>query len=706
MEHRGTSPVEYVCPMANNGNLTELTYGNSDSVSYTYDKFDRLIKMVYNDDSTELHYEYNAEGSLAKLTHQKGSVTLGVYTFEYDSLGRLIRSKQTDGTNTIQRTEHLYDTANRLSSQSWVVNGTSFSEQYEYSKTDGSLTNMTAATGDRIHYVYDSLKRLSGMQVTHEGSTKLSYQTVQQYYTLSGDRTSAETEYYTYLDANGNLIAGDKYAYDELGNITALYEAQPASGNAYRRKMVGYEYDSQNQLTKEIYYTYLPNSYNPSSTTTYEYTYDTAGNLLTESKNGTVTKTYTYGNSQWKDLLTKYTTGGVSYNLTYDAIGNPTTYYYGGKAYTLTWEHGRQLAGIRTKTDGSVATIDSESLSFRYDADGIRTEKSSGTGLSLTTHTYVTQNGKVIRETIKNRKSTQILDFLYDNAGKPFALKYQNGTASPVTYYYALNLQGDVVALMDKDGAVIARYTYSAWGEIRSVTDANGAAITSVSHIANLNPLRYRGYYYDTETGFYYLQSRYYDPITHRFINADAAEYSTLTGDSLNASNLYAYCYNNPLSYTDTIGEAPDRTDEFVKLLENNYYIAKKWVHSFTGIYKFYKHVRSGGEWDYKQKDNYPDWMPEDGIFEVNGVEVTAEELGNINYGLTGRAMHFISSVLYIAGGLVAIKNNGIKWSDWWTDFDSKEDHESIRKGILIYSKISRIIRPKTMSKAVKEIIK
>lgn len=171
-----------------------------------------------------------------------------------------------------------------------------------------------------------------------------------------------------------------------------------------------------------------------------------------------------------------------------------------------------------------------------------------GTHLASTqtvTHEYLTQSGKVMRETVKTDGTvTLVLDFIYDESGKPFAMIDQLG-ASPKTYYYVLNLQGDVVKLVTESGAVAASYEYDAWGKILSSSGSK----------AEINPLRYRGYYYDTETGFYYLQSRYYDPVTHRFINADAPEYSEIAADSLDDTNLFAYCSNNPVMRTDENGE-------------------------------------------------------------------------------------------------------------------------------------------------------
>ena len=159
-------------------------------------------------------------------------------------------------------------------------------------------------------------------------------------------------------------------------------------------------------------------------------------------------------------------------------------------------------------------------------------------------HDYITQNGKVVRETVTTDGTvTAVMDFIYDESGTPFALKYStNGGSSFTTYYYVLNLQGDVVKLITASGATVAEYTYNAWGEV----------LTSTGSMASINPLRYRGYYYDTETGFYYLQSRYYDPANHRFINADV--YTSTDSTDAISCNMFAYCGNNPVRRVDAGG--------------------------------------------------------------------------------------------------------------------------------------------------------
>ena len=168
------------------------------------------------------------------------------------------------------------------------------------------------------------------------------------------------------------------------------------------------------------------------------------------------------------------------------------------------------------------------------------------TGTQTVTHEYLTLNGKVARETIKTNNSlTAVLDFVYDESGKPFALKYSTNGTSFQTYYYVLNLQGDVVKLIHYipgfEYESVATYEYDAWGNI----------VSSSGRLAEINPLRYRGYYYDNETGFYYLQSRYYDPANRRFISADV--YAS-TGQGFVGTNMFAYCVNNPVFLTDEDG--------------------------------------------------------------------------------------------------------------------------------------------------------
>ena len=286
--------------------------------------------------------------------------------------------------------------------------------------------------------------------------------------------------------------------------------------------------------------------------------YDTAGNIRSITKDGTATKSFGYTNPSWPDLLTSVTANGTTKDVLYEgqsqtsdlpSSGNPIT-YYNGKDYTFTWTKGRQLAS---------ATVDGKQVSYTYDMSGVRSGKQVYTTSNqrTTTYTYTTLSGKVMRQQWETRNSDdtvyqamQSLEFVYDDGNQPFAMIYKHGQTTEL-YYYVLNAQGDVIALLNADGTLAASYNYGAWGNY-SVHDDKGAKITKASFIGHINPLRYRGYYYDRETRLYYLQSRYYDFANCRFINADA--YATTNAGSFLSCNMFAYCGNNPVNRADKSG--------------------------------------------------------------------------------------------------------------------------------------------------------
>ena len=182
--------------------------------------------------------------------------------------------------------------------------------------------------------------------------------------------------------------------------------------------------------------------------------------------------------------------------------------------------------------------------------DDIRTSKT----VNGVTYEFLNLNGRVARQSWLDDGVFYRIDFIYDQQGKPLTLRYKVGDTS-YTYYCLTNLQGDVIKLYQAklvDSKLVttevASYTYDAWG---NVTDINRTA-ADTQDIAHLNPIRYRGYYQDVETGFYYLESRYYDPAIGRFINADNF---ASTGTGFLGFNMFAYCLNNPLVYLDPSGK-------------------------------------------------------------------------------------------------------------------------------------------------------
>ena len=345
----------------------------------------------------------------------------------------------------------------------------------------------------------------------------------------SGANGSATSLLSTY--ANGS-DAKYNYDYDANGNITRIWRGNTSFTNASEK--YSYVYDSANQLVRENLYYGSGNSSN--ATITYEY--DIWGNLLnkkiyayTVGTLGTARETvpYAYTNSAWKDQLTSY--DGES--ITYDASGNPTNYL----GATLVWEGQR----LKSYTPKAASSGRSNSYVYSYDENGIRTRKTIGS--TVTDYYY---NGTLLMGTVKTTTNsngsttTSKLRFSYDADGKVVAVNY-NGNY----YYYLRNAQNDIVKLIDKTGATVVEYTYDSWGKLLSTSGS------LASTLGKNNPFRYRGYVYDEETGFYYLQSRYYNPEVGRFISSDVL---LSTGQGVLGHNAYAYCGNNPVMGYDPYG--------------------------------------------------------------------------------------------------------------------------------------------------------
>ena len=345
----------------------------------------------------------------------------------------------------------------------------------------------------------------------------------------SGANGSATSLLSTY--ANGS-DAKYNYDYDANGNITRIWRGNTSFTNASEK--YSYVYDSANQLVRENLYYGSGNSSN--ATITYEY--DIWGNLLnkkiyayTVGTLGTARETvsYAYTNSAWKDQLTSY--DGES--ITYDASGNPTNYL----GATLVWEGQR----LKSYTPKDASSGRANSYVYSYDENCIRTRKTIGN--TVTDYYY---NGTLLMGTVKTTTNsdgsttTSKLRFSYDANGKVVAVNY-NGNY----YYYLRNAQSDIVKLIDKTGATVVEYRYDSWGKLLSTSGS------LASTLGKNNPFRYRGYVYDEETGFYYLQSRYYNPEVGRFISSDVL---LSTGQGVLGHNAYAYCLNNPVNREDSNG--------------------------------------------------------------------------------------------------------------------------------------------------------
>ena len=398
-----------------NGHLLRRTYGNSASVSYTYDNLGRVKTETYRKKGESIThtrtYTYTGDGQLYSVQELKGNVST-TYLYTYVTLGRLIGSEEKAGNTSILRTHQTYNNKNQLTGQSWQMGSTAYADSFTYNEADGSLNTHTTATGKTTSYSYDVLRRLQSVEFTDLYTKVYGYRDI-----VDGQRTTTQVASLTYDRQSDDISFG--YTYDIMGNI-ATYTAGGQT--------LTYVYDTQGQLTQ------VKNG----DDILYSYTYDAAGNILNSTK-GTENHTYTYGNTDWVDLLTAYDGEGI----TYDAIGNPIS-YYNGTRWAFTWQNGKRLA---TASNGTT------NLSFAYDGSGMRTAKT----VNGVTHTYTYASGKLMRETY----GTNTLDFFYDSSGAPYAIKY-NGTL----YYYITNLQGDILHIVDASGETVVSYEYDPYGKL------------------------------------------------------------------------------------------------------------------------------------------------------------------------------------------------------------------------------------------------
>ena len=483
--------------------LTGMAYGNGDSVAYTRDQKGRVTKEEYEDGET-VQYIYDNNGSLTSTVDSESGTT----TKEgYDYIGRVSTFEKTNDDVEMSLTYEYEENSNRLTSVRDVYNGHARGITYQYDNNK-CLTRFSHARGFR-YYTYDDFERLSSYETKFKRSDGQWFTALTTTFNYTSPSTGTTTNQVGSIrQQGGNFDDTFTYTYDGNGNVLSVFDGDFTTT---------YVYDTANELIREN---------NQKRNYTFTWTYDDAGNILNRKKylyttddldmvDPLSTVTYSYNDSDWGDLLTSYDGNAI----TYDTIGNPLS----DGTRTYTWRHGRELASM---TDGT-ATWD-----FTYGADGYRTKRTNGDK----TYTYAYADGQLRYMEID---------------GTPYYITYApDGTPmgiveGDVPYYFETNLQGDVIGIVTYGGYRVVKYNYDAWGKVLSVTGSRADTI------GKTNPIRYRGYVYDEETGFYYLGSRYYNPEMGRFINADGY---VSTGQGFIGNNMFAYCLNNPVNGIDPTG--------------------------------------------------------------------------------------------------------------------------------------------------------
>ena len=489
----GSSIVSYEYE-ENNGELLKTKYANGDYLRCEYDTQGRLVKEYYYSAASQkeqlLHYYvYDREGNLYRATDYASGKT---YRMSYDFLDRLMRVRDEKG-NAYQYT---YDANNNMIRLRHEADGMNRTSAYTYDKDSREIkTTLGAITRNTAYDAWGRVKT----QDWKDGENQIF-------------RVS-----YEYPDSGKNIISlptavvnggsRTEYTYDNNGNITSIKEGG---------KTVTYTYDGMNRLTREN---------NELLNKTITYYYDEGGNLreereydyTTEALSGSPKKlTTAVMDEKWKDKLLKW----GSTQMTYDACGNMLK--KGNTSFT--WTQGRKLSEISN----------GKSIRYYYDHTGARVKKVVD-GVS----TEYRMAGSLI---VSERTGDETIWYQYDSAARLVAM-----VVGGVRYNYVRNAQNDIIGLIDKIGKRVVSYKYDSWGKTISTTG------TLAATIGKKNPFRYRGYYFDAESGMYYLQSRYYDVEIRRFISADDVD--VLDADEeFYYKNLYAYCDSNSVCRIDEAG--------------------------------------------------------------------------------------------------------------------------------------------------------
>lgn len=537
-----------------NNLLTGLAH-NGFKVKYKLDYLGRKLETTIADEANPIvkHvYEDNFAYDVNNPTYIGRRVTQifkdnSANKFTYNKLGLLHRIDfyQDLSGQLTTATEFAYDSYNRKVSKR--VNGTII-ETYAY-HVNGEVSTRTFNGGGET-YAFDSHQRVTTISNTlFSHPVNLEYDAQNKLKKASSDAISVATAYDPLNRVNkavvakgANEVIADTFEFLTRKNgPTQLVKEHTKYINGFREDALVYSYDKAGNITKIVSdesntrYAYdelnrLIREDNEILGKTYLYRYDAGGNITSRREYSYTTddkpeicqgkNIFQYSLTGHKDRLMKTTIDDETLDVAYDTMGRPLSY----KGYSLVWNKRGTLASYGTTT-------------FGYNSDGIRTSKGSIT---------FKVDGTRILEQISGSNTLKPI-YLVD---KMIGFWY-NGSR----YLFSKNIQGDVVSVHIDTGALVAKYVYDAWGN-HKVLNSSGVEDTNPSSIGNINPFRYRGYYYDVETKLYYLNSRYYDPEIGRFISPDILSILDETMMDENGLNLYMYCGNNPIMRVDANGMA------------------------------------------------------------------------------------------------------------------------------------------------------
>ena len=477
-----------------NGQKVTTTFADGfESVTIT-DKDGDLISTTTNDGDS-IVYEYDDRDRLVKVDRNSGEETV---TTAYNVEDQIVSNEyKVDGMTT--REDITYDDYGRVAAKTETDGSVVTTTAFEYA--EGKEDQIKAVSiGDTKHrFEYDALGRVTRKELL-DGERPLVDESIE-YLRYGENSLDLVKEHDVRI---GDAISTTEYEYDVSGNITSIKRDE------YETR---YRYDELGRLVRED---------NPVLDKTVVYKYDAGGNILLKKEykysledrlySPTITS-YTYASKGNKDQLINFNGEKISY----DVMGRPTTI----GDHKLAWNKKGKLIGY-------------DDIAYTYGLNGIRTSKTVD-GVKTT---YSLLNNKILaeksdgKEIIYRYSSDKLIGFAF------------NG----VEYIYERNIQGDVLRIYRKDSlSLVAEYHYDAYGnhEVINHTDEK---------IGDVNPFRYRGYYFDVETGWYYLNARYYSSAMGRFISPDELSILDETKSQINGLNLYMYCGDNPVMNVDPSG--------------------------------------------------------------------------------------------------------------------------------------------------------
>lgn len=479
----------------------EMVNAQNETFKTISDRSGRFVEKYYNS-ILWASEDYNADGTPSEYYDHFNNY---VISFDYDSVGNVTRCSVSygyEGENSgVLSYEQNYEYGARgdVSKiiESGVVNRT---KMFIYENTSARRLKSMACGSYNVFYDFDLNNRYIGKKVGYNIPTVYTQSIV---YRKEGNVATNMPAEVQFKNSDGAIDTRLTYTYDENNNISTI-----KNNTVLQAK---YEYDALDRLVRED---------NLAFGKSYFFVYDDNGNILSKETADYQSGEYVQGTS---DDIAQYLYNGdklVSYNgqaISYDAMGNPTTY----RGKTLVWSQSKNL-------------ISYNGLTCVYNYKKLRIRKGNK---------YYIYDGQdrliYIRDTISNED----MSFVYDEVGL-LGFTYCNED-----YVYKTDAHGNIIAILDKNGNTVVEYYYDAWGNY-AIND------TSNIGLGEINPFRYRGYFYDTDMGLYYLKTRYYDPEVGRFINMDGISYAD--PETINGLNLYAYCGNNPVMNVDLLGESWD----------------------------------------------------------------------------------------------------------------------------------------------------